>query len=873
MQAKNSKNCTICEHRASLADPRFQVYLATLLSGFVNATGIGGFAWDYTGFKDWRQPTEYAEWRGWTRILALLRADHPEIVMDHRQSSHIWGPWNHAAGSYTEPIAGDENPESYGAAGAGGVPTLSTDGVLANNLRRVNLVYRGRQLEPNVRIPGFMFHQSERHFDNRCNAKGHFDSQGIWQGCAHPGECACQGPNTGNFSHANVRDFDFLGYRFGLLSSIGTAGLNNVVAMLPARDQAEFESFPQTEVDWIQKWLNFTDTNYKALHQTIPLAALDRGQAAGAGEPRVGFLDGTASMLPDDSEGFLFLYNPGPRPVQATLTVDEGMGISNTSSGGTWLVHEIYPREEEDRRQTPIGLWQHGQAVDVSVSGHCQVLRLRHVDPTTLSLPIVFNLSYTNATETHVPTGQPTKKRSNLEVTGAIGLSGDSSTAVALTQLRPQFPVVNGISVMAGKGSGCMDSPAAQSLGECTPLLLRFRGFARLRENAEATQTSPPAGYTGGWFNTSIRTDSSMDRQLQSMQHAYPIPWNPQDLDATWLGNRLLLFPYILQPSINFTKPRMWLDGQELELQEAYNSRGNHQTKCFLGWFLGSKQPSAWPHPLPKAGTGKLSVWLPSLPNGSALSGIFWHGLRNEWTSTVLGEAAAGNLTMCAANDPADMPPAPPVGAKNVLYLLVDDLRPQLSIYGKAEMHTPNIERLAKAGMTFEHAYCQIAVCSPSRMSFLSGRRPGTSGIYNFKNHIRQAQCSTAVTQTAIDMSSSFIKNITIEQNLGAAGECCTQCTNDPACKAFTYHGGTNSLKAKGASASVCSLFSAALSTLHTTPAPMGVISGGSGEFTSAKWTAHPEHFKKNGYLTLSTGKVWHTEEGGLSMSSPGAGE
>ena len=275
--ATNSKNCTVCEHRASLADPRFQDYLAETLVGFVDATGIGGFAWDYTGFKDWRQPSCYAEWRGWTRILAILRAAHPDIVMDHRQSSHIWGPWNHAAGSYTEPIAGDENPESYGAAGAGGVPTLSTDAVLANNLRRVNYVYRTRQLEPNVRIPGFMMHQSERHFDNRCDAKGHFDSQGIWMGCTHPGECACQGPNTGNFSEQNVRDFDFLGYRYGLLSSIGTAPLNNVLAMLPARDEAESSLFPAAEVEWINKWLNFTDLNYAALHNMVPLAQLDRG--------------------------------------------------------------------------------------------------------------------------------------------------------------------------------------------------------------------------------------------------------------------------------------------------------------------------------------------------------------------------------------------------------------------------------------------------------------------------------------------------------------------------------------------------------------------------------------------------------------------
>ena len=53
------------------------------------------------------------------RVLALLRADNPDIVMDHRQTSHLWGPWSHAAGSSTEPIAGAENPESYGAAGQG----------------------------------------------------------------------------------------------------------------------------------------------------------------------------------------------------------------------------------------------------------------------------------------------------------------------------------------------------------------------------------------------------------------------------------------------------------------------------------------------------------------------------------------------------------------------------------------------------------------------------------------------------------------------------------------------------------------------------------------------------------------------------------
>jgi hypothetical protein len=46
------------------------------------------------------------------RILAALRAEYPDMVMDHRQTAHIWGPWYQLAGSYLEPIAGDENPET-----------------------------------------------------------------------------------------------------------------------------------------------------------------------------------------------------------------------------------------------------------------------------------------------------------------------------------------------------------------------------------------------------------------------------------------------------------------------------------------------------------------------------------------------------------------------------------------------------------------------------------------------------------------------------------------------------------------------------------------------------------------------------------------
>ncbi len=54
---------------------------------------------------------------------------------------------------------------------------------------------------------------------------------------------------------------------------------------------------------------------------------------------------------------------------------------------------------------------------------------------------------------------------------------------------------------------------------------------------------------------------------------------------------------------------------------------------------------------------------------------------------------------------------------KSVLFIVVDDLRPQLGCYGVPCVHSPNIDKLAEESLLFERAYCQQAICAPSRCS------------------------------------------------------------------------------------------------------------------------------------------------------------
>ncbi|MEO1525239.1 MAG: sulfatase-like hydrolase/transferase [Planctomycetota bacterium] len=112
------------------------------------------------------------------------------------------------------------------------------------------------------------------------------------------------------------------------------------------------------------------------------------------------------------------------------------------------------------------------------------------------------------------------------------------------------------------------------------------------------------------------------------------------------------------------------------------------------------------------------------------INGLASAAERRAWYAKKAAERAASSSGKSANRNR-------PTGKPNVLFIAIDDLRPELGCYGSKLAITPHLDGLAKDGLLFERAYCQQAICSPSRASLMTGARPDTIGVIENTTYFR----------------------------------------------------------------------------------------------------------------------------------------
>ncbi|MCA9084958.1 MAG: sulfatase [Planctomycetaceae bacterium] len=96
----------------------------------------------------------------------------------------------------------------------------------------------------------------------------------------------------------------------------------------------------------------------------------------------------------------------------------------------------------------------------------------------------------------------------------------------------------------------------------------------------------------------------------------------------------------------------------------------------------------------------------------------------------------------------------------NVLFIAADDLRNDLACYGHPMVKTPNLDRLAGRGLIFDRAYCQQAVCNPSRASLMTGRHPDSLRIWDLPTHFRDKNPDVVTLAEYFRQQGWFTQNI-----------------------------------------------------------------------------------------------------------------
>ena len=537
----------------------FQDWWIGTLVDFVRKTGAGGFSFDHWWIGYDKASSKYAQWYGCRRILEELRRLVPDIVMDGRQQYMNFGPWTWLAGSYPHPTTTDEQPESFTA-----FPDLHTDRVSADRQRFSAWKYRIERFAPPEIMPGFMTHQTER-----------TDGAGVMRR-----------------DRFRPRDWDRLGWKYSVLSSLATAPFNHTISFIPARDEEEFRALSEADKAWFRGWLDWTDAHAALLKRVKPII----------GPPMLGRCDGTAAI--DGNHGFIFLFNPNYRVLAASFKLNASIGLTG---GDAFVLKEIHPQAGTLHGKPGAGFWRFGDSVSLTL-GAMTALVLEIAPAPAAEAPVLFGAL-----------GQAVLKGETLELSGVQGEIGTERTLVVAFPhgARPTKAVLNGRPVRLA-----LEKNVATIAAD-------FAGQAFGRGHSLAAYDPAFAGGTvKGRFIIPVR----VFEQLRKNKDSWPVTYTEDDLKATWIGiHRLLLFIQIAEPD-EAVRAALKIDGTPVALTRAYNSIYGHEPKrTYLGLYADVTGLDA-------GREHAFELTLPALAPGR-FQGLFFENVEPEFTTEIRTES------------------------------------------------------------------------------------------------------------------------------------------------------------------------------------------------------------------------------------------
>ncbi len=538
----------------------FQDWLLEQLVRFQRQTDGGGFSFDHwwIAYTEPGTTSLYAQWYGCRRILNELRRRCPEIVVDGRQQYHHFGQWTWVGGSFPHPLDSDEQPQSFRS-----FADLHWSRGSAARQRYVSWRFRVRQFTPVVLMPGYMTHQTMR-----------IDKDGVMRRDRY-----------------RTADWDYLGWKYSVISSLATAPVNHVVNYLPARNLAEFEHFSAADQRWFRDWLDWTDHHFELLQRLRPII----------GQPMVGRCDGTAAI--DGDRGFVFLFNPNYRRLDATFTLDGSIGLSE---GERFVFRQLYPDLGRGRLIAPPqrGYYERGESVTWAMDG---------------ASALVVELLPLEALE------------EGPWLLGAVGSAAVDDGVLHLSGVQGEMGTLQTLAVR-------LDDPAelrgVQIDGTAVPFTqqqtlvtipLRFAGtrFAQCQQIGSYDPSFDAATFSG-----TFRVPQRILDQLEARRQAWPIPYDEDELAATWNAPwRMLLFINIADPRPEM-EASMTLNGEPVEVRRAYSSvYPDVVDHTFLGFYVDLTDA------IEAEREYRIEVALPAGLEPGRFQGVFFDNIEPEYTA------------------------------------------------------------------------------------------------------------------------------------------------------------------------------------------------------------------------------------------------